>query len=196
MSNNLQELTDKIYQEGILKAKSEAETIIAKAKSEAETIIAQANKQKEQTLASAKQETEEIKKNMQAELQLYAKQSVEALKSEIVNLLNERIASDSVKAATADAEFMKKMILTLVQSWAQNQQITLLAPDTKALTSYFQANAKDLLNKQVRIEQVNSAKTSFEIRPEGVSYKIIFGEDELIAYFKEFLRPQLVKFLF
>lgn len=196
MSNNLQELTDKIYQEGILKAKSEAETIIAKAKSEAETIIAQANKQKEQTLASAKQETEEIKKNMQAELQLYAKQSVEALKSEIVNLLNERIASDSVKAATADAEFMKKMILTLVQSWAQNQQITLLAPDTKALTSYFQANAKDLLNKQVRIKQVNSTKTSFEISPEGVSYKIIFGEDELIAYFKEFLRPQLVKFLF
>ena len=56
--------------------------------------------------------------------------------------------------------------------------------------------AKDLLDKGVKIEQVNGIKSLFTISPADGSYKLNFGEEELENYFKAFLRPQLVEMLF
>ena len=39
MQNKLQELTDKLYQEGLSKGKQEGENLVAQAKAEAEKII-------------------------------------------------------------------------------------------------------------------------------------------------------------
>ena len=54
----------------------------------------------------------------------------------------------------------------------------------------------DLLDKGVKIEQVNGIKTLFSVSPADGSYKVNFGEEEFMNYFKEFLRPQLVEMLF
>ena len=58
------------------------------------------------------------------------------------------------------------------------------------------AQAKALLDKGVKIEQVNGNKTLFTVSPADGSYKVNFGEEEFMNYFKEFLRPQLVEMLF
>ena len=84
----------------------------------------------------------------------------------------------------------------MVQEWAKNQDVTIEAKDAKALTEYFTANAKDLLNKGVKINQANNVKADFSIIPEKDGYKLSFGDDEFMAYFKEFLRPKLVEMLF
>ena len=68
--------------------------------------------------------------------------------------------------------------------------------DAEGLTKYFAAKAKDLLDKGVKIEQVNGIKTLFSVSPADGSYKVNFGEEEFMNYFKEFLRPQLVEMLF
>ena len=68
--------------------------------------------------------------------------------------------------------------------------------DAESLKKYFAANAKALLDKGVRIEQVNGIKTLFSVSPANGSYKVNFGEEEFMNYFKEFLRPQLVEMLF
>jgi hypothetical protein len=57
-------------------------------------------------------------------------------------------------------------------------------------------HAKSLLDKGVQIEQVNGIKTLFTVSPKDGSYKINFGEEEFMNYFKAFLRPQLVEMLF
>ena len=64
------------------------------------------------------------------------------------------------------------------------------------LKKYFAANAKALLDKGVRIEEVNGTKSLFTISPADGSYKVNFGEEEFENYFKDFLRPQLVEMLF
>ena len=69
-------------------------------------------------------------------------------------------------------------------------------PLSEGLKKYFAANAKAVLDKGVKIEQVNGKKASFSIMPADGSYKVSFGEEEFIEYFKEFLRPQLVEALF
>lgn len=196
MNTKLQELTDKLYTEGVEKGKTEAAQIIENAQAEAAQIIEKATEEAESMKASARQAAEELTKNTQSELQLFAQQSVNALKTEITNLICDKLVVDSVKAATADKLFMQKIITELVQSWVKNEDITIETKDAQNLTDYFAANAKELLNKGLTIKDVKGLKTDFSIAPTKGGYKLTFGDDEFIAYFKEFLRPKLVKMLF
>ena len=196
MNNKLQELTEKIYLEGVEKGKVEAAQLIADAEHEAKAIIAKAQAEAEKIKAEAAKNASELDKNTKSELKLFAEQSVNAIKTEITNLLSDKIASDAVKAATSDKVFMQKTITALVEQWAKEGNVTIEAKDAKALTDYFMANAKELLNKGVSINEVKGLKTDFAIAPAKGGYKITFGNDEFIAYFKEFLRPKLVELLF
>ena len=196
MNNKLQELTEKIYLEGVEKGKVEAAQLIADAEHEAKAIIAKAQAEADKIKAEAAKNASELDKNTKSELKLFAEQSVNAIKTEITNLLSDKIASDAVKAATSDKVFMQKTITALVEQWAKEGNVTIEAKDAKALTDYFMANAKELLNKGVSINEVKGLKTDFAIAPAPGGYKITFGNDEFIAYFKEFLRPKLVELLF
>lgn len=196
MNTKLQELTDKIYLEGVEKGNAEAKAIVEKAENEAAAIVAKAENEAAQILAQAQAKADELSKNTKAELKLFAQQSVNALKTEITNLINGTIVTNSVKAATSDKAFMKKTIGSLVQEWAKNQNVVVEAKDAKALTDYFAANAKDLLDKSVKITQANNIKADFSIVPQKDGYKVTFGDEEFIAFFKEFLRPKLVEMLF
>jgi V/A-type H+-transporting ATPase subunit E len=196
MNNKLQELTEKIYLEGVEKGKVEAAQLIADAEHEAKAIIAKAQAEADKIKAEAAKNASELDKNTKSELKLFAEQSVNAIKTEITNLLSDKIASDAVKAATSDKVFMQKTITALVEQWAKEGNVTIEAKDAKALTDYFMANAKELLNKGVSINEVKGLKTDFAIAPAQGGYKITFGNDEFIAYFKEFLRPKLVELLF
>lgn len=192
----LEELTNKIYAEGVEKGNAEAKEIIAKAEEQAAAIVAKAQKEAADTIAAAEQKAQELDKNTRSELKMFAEQSVNALKTEVTNLLTARLADDSVKAATVDKAFMQQVILKMVESMAKNGNVTVDTKDAAALTKYFEANAKGLLAKGVKINEVKGLKTDFQIVPEKGGYKLAFGEQEFVAYFKEFLRPQLIEMLF
>ena len=193
---NLSELTDKIYAEGVEKGKEQAAAIIADAEAKAAAIIADAEKQAAMKMQAATAAAAELDKNTRSELKLYAEQSVNAIKTEVTNLLTDKLAADSVKAATADAKFMQKLIADLAAELAKGGDVVIEAKDAEALKKYFAANAKTLLNKGIEIKEVKGIKTAFAIAPKQGGYKLAFGDDEFIAYFKEFLRPQLIELLF
>lgn len=196
MDTKIQELTDKIYREGVEKGNEEAGRIIADANTQKQTILSDAEAEAQRIIAAAEKQAAELKKNTEAELKLFASQSVEALKSEIANLITGEIASSNVKAAMTDPAFMQRVILELVVNWPANEFLTIQTSDADGLQAYFTANAKNLMNKGFKIEKVNGKKASFSVIPADGSFKVTFGEDELIAFFKEFLRPQLVEMLF
>ena len=193
---NLSELTEKIYAEGVEKGNAEAQEIIAKANAKAETIVAEAEKKAAALVAAAEGQAADLDKKTRAELKLYAEQSVNAVKTEITNLLADKIAADSVKAATADAKFMQGLIAKLAEQLAKDGEVLIETKDAEALRKYFAANAKGLLEKGVKIAEVKGIKTDFAIQPAKGGYKLAFGDAEFIAYFKEMLRPQLVEMLF
>ena len=96
----------------------------------------------------------------------------------------------------SDTAFMQKVILEMAKEWVKKESLTIETADAEALTKYFIANAKDLLDKGVKIEKVSGHEAAFSIIPADGSYKVSFGEDEFVAFFKEFLRPQLIEMLF
>jgi len=193
---NLSELTDKIYAEGVEKGNAQAQEIIQNAEAKAQTIIADAEKKAAELIAAAESKAADMDKKTRAELKLYAEQSVNAVKTEITNLLADKIAADSVKATTTDPKFMQGLIAKLAEQMAKNGEVLIEAKDADALKKYFAANAKGLLEKGVKISEVKGIKTDFTIQPAKGGYKLAFGDAEFIAYFKEMLRPQLVEELF
>ena len=193
---NLSELTDKIYAEGVEKGNAEAQQIIENANAKAADIIAQAEKKAAALVAEAESKSADLDKKTRAELKLYAEQSVNAVKTEIVNLLADKIATDSVKAATADAKFIQGLIAKFAEQMAKDGEVLIEAKDAEALKKYFAANVKGLLDKGVKVAEVKGIKTDFAIQPAKGGYKLTFGDAEFIAYFKEMLRPQLVEMLF
>ena len=74
--------------------------------------------------------------------------------------------------------------------------LTISTKDAEELKKYFAANAKALLDKGVKIEEVKDIKTDFAIAPEKGGYKLTFGDKEFVEYFKNFLRDQLIELLF
>ena len=193
---NLSELTEKIYAEGVENGNQEALQIVEKANAQAADIVAQAEKKAAAIVADAEAKAQELNKNTRAELKLFAEQSVSAIKTEVANIITDTVVNDSVKAATSDAKFMQSIIAALAEQMAKDGNVTIEAKDAEALTKYFVANTKGLLDKGVKIVEVKNIKTDFSIVPEKGGYKLNFGEKEFVAYFKEFLRPQLIDILF
>lgn len=196
MENKIQELTDKIYREGVEKGNAEAQRLVGAAQDEAKKIIADAQAQAEAILSEAKKSAAELSDNTKSELKLFAGQAVNALKTEVASLLVNQVVSSAVKGFVADKDFFNKFIVALATQWSANEPIVIATADADSLKKYFAAQTKNLLDKGVKIEQVNGMKTLFSISPADGSYKVNFGEEEFENYFKEFLRPQLVEMLF
>lgn len=87
MENKLDILTQKLYNEGVDKARQEAENIINQAKQEAEKIIADAKAKVAQMNADAETEVSNLKKKAESEMTLSARQAITALKQAITNLV-------------------------------------------------------------------------------------------------------------
>ena len=194
--DKIQELTSKLYTEGVEKGREEAERIIAEARAKEEKMLKEAKANADQLIAAAQKEQAELKKHTEAELKLYASQSLEALKTEIINLLTDKLATMNVQTAMEDKRFMQKLISEMLANWSKNETLTVGVAHPEELESYIASNMKHLLEKGVRIESVNGIKTGFILSPADGTYKVRFGEEEFIDYFKEYLRPLIRQLLF
>jgi len=199
--DKLQVLTDKLYQEGVSKGNEEAEKIVLKAKEEANTIIKKAKQDALQIKAHAEKEAQNLMDNTKSELKLAGKQVVNALKQEVVELVNGQITEPGIKAAFEDVAFVQKLIEGAVKNWAASGQdidISILVPekDKEKINKYFISNVKGLLDKGVKIAGSKDLKNGFQVGPSDGSYKISFSDADFINFFKEYLRPKIVSLLF
>lgn len=195
MDNKIQELTEKIYAEGVEKGKTEADRIVAEAQAKAETILKEAQAKAESIVADAKKNAEELNANTRSELKLYGAQVVGALKSEAATIVTDTVVKAAVKDAVA-GDALKAFIVKIAERWSADEPLVISTAEAAELKAFFAAKAKALLDKGVAIEQVNGKKASFSIAPADGSYKVNFGEGEFEEFFKSFLRPQMVELLF
>lgn len=198
MDNKLQELTEKLYNEGVAKGNQEAEKILATAQTEASNLVKLAKQEAQAIVEAAQKSAEELTKNTRTELQMASSQVISALSQEVTSLVNGSIVSASVKQATTDTSFMQNLILSAVQNWATKQDLLVVVPekDKDAVINFFTAKAKELLDNGLTINSANNVKAGFQIGPKDGSYKVSFTEADFINFFKEFLRPKLVELLF
>ena len=196
MEVKIKELTEKLYQEGVEKGEAEASRLIEEAQNRRKILLEEAQAEAKEIVSKATKQAEDLKKNTESELKLYASQALSALASEITDMITGKLAEEAVKSAFKKEDFMSELIVKLVSEWHKNENLTISTQDAESLKNYFNTKAKALLDKGITLEEVNGKKHSFTIAPSDGTYKINFGEEEFIAYFKEFLRPQLIDLLF
>jgi V/A-type H+-transporting ATPase subunit E len=198
MDHKLQEITDKLFQEGVVKGSQKAEELLADANKKAQQVIADAEQKAQQIVAEAQKKAEELDKNVKSELQLASRQMVNALEQEVANLITGAIVSDAVQPAITDKEFLQKLIMAAVTNWAPKQDLlVVVSPEDKpTVEAYFSSQAKQLLNSGLTIQSVNKVKTGFQIGPVDGSFKVSFSNEDFISFFKEFIRPKIVELLF
>ena len=117
MENKLQQLTQKLYDEGLEKGRAEAERLVSEAKSEAAKIIADAKAEAEAIVKAAEAKAEDTAKNSMTEIALAGKQAVARIKEEISSLIAAESTFSAVKAANLDPEFVKAMLLSVARNW-------------------------------------------------------------------------------
>ena len=196
MDSQIQALTEKVYQEGVLKGEQEAAKILADAYAQAEQVERDARARAEQIIAEAQRSASELKSNTERELKLNASKLIEATKASIVDVLAGRIAGDSVQALTANPELLQRVVLEIAKGFDLKHGVEITSSQTEELKAYFAQNAKALLEEGLTIKQVAGKATQYTIRPQNGSFKVEIGEQEFVELFKSILRPQLAQELF
>lgn len=202
MDTTLQQLTDKIYQEGVEKGNNQAESIITNARKEAKKIIEEAEAKAKKTAQKAQKDSEETQKKALSELQMASQKTISALKQEVNNIIASQIIDKDIKAATSDVAFLQKTIETAIKNWASsenkelNMNVIVPEKDEKAISSYFAGAAKGVLDKGFTITSANNIKAGFQVAASDGTYKISFSDDDFITFFKAFVRPKIADLLF
>ncbi len=202
MQKKLQELTDKIYKEGINKSREEGEKLITEAKKQSEQILSEAKKKADGLVARAEKESEEMKKNSLNELQLAAKQLISDLKQQIVDLIQVKAIKPETQSSFKDVAFTQDIIRSLVKNWdpqsGDNVELSVLLPleKQKEFDAFFKDKSKDMLQKGIDISYTESLKGGFKIGPKDGGFMISFSDEDFENLFKTYMRPKLISMLF
>ena len=200
MQNKLQELTDKLYNEGLSKGKQEGEEILAKAKVQADEIVAKAKVEAASILAAANKEADDLKTKVQGDLKMAASQSIAATKKDIENLVVAKLTEADVKNALTSAEFVKEVILAVAKGFNTAEAVDLEVVLPEALKKDLEGFVSKELAKAIEggVEASFSKKISggFTIGPKDGGYFISFTDETFNALISEYLRPATKKILF
>ena len=200
MHNKLQELTDKLYNEGLSKGKQEGEEILAKAKVQAEEIIAKAKAEAEAVMAAANKAAEDLKTKVQSDLKMAAAQSIAATKKDIETLVVTKMTAEQTAAALTSAEFVKEVILAIAKSFNTEEPVDLevVLPEKlkKDLEPFVAAELAKALKGNVEATFTKKVAGGFTIGPKDGGYFISFTDETFNALISEYLRPATKKILF
>ncbi len=200
MQNKLQELTDKLYNEGLSKGKQEGEEFLAKAKVQAEDILAKAKAEAAAIIAAANKEAEDLRTKVQGDLRMAANQSVAATKKDIETLVLAKMTEAEVKKALTSADFVKEVILAVAKGFSTEEPVDLevVLPETmkKDLEPFVASELTKVLMSDVQASFSKKVAGGFTIGPKDGGYFISFTDETFNALISEYLRPATKKILF
>mgnify|MGYP003291604690 FL=1 len=200
-NNKLQELTQKLYNDGLEKGRSEAERLVAEAKETAAKIIADAEAEAKAIAKAAQDRAEDVAKNAMTEITLAGRQALSKIKSELAEAVIMKSTGAAVKGAIMDVAFVKDMLLAVANNWnAQTVDVSLVAllsEDKRAeLDAVMQKSAAELAKAGIEVGYSKDVKSGFKLGEKNGGYYISFTDESFDALLKEYLREKVSNMLF
>lgn len=202
MENKLQELTQKLYDEGLEKGRAEADTLVAEARAEAQKIVAEAESRAEEIVRKAQAKAEDVEKNTMTEISLAGKQAVSKIKSEIAELIVAKSTSEGVKNAVLDPAFVKEMLVSVAKNWNGSDsgkvELQALLPESERekFDAAFAKSAQALLDAGIEVGYSKTVKSGFKVGAKDGGYYISFSDADVEALLAEYLREKVYQLLF
>lgn len=202
MQDKLQQLTDKLYNEGLSKGQKEANELLEKAKAEARKIIEDARNEAGSILSAANKQASESKTNADTEMKNAARQVISVVKQTVEDSIITKSISTANKQAFDDVDFIKDLIKTAIEKFnpakIDNFQLSVILPQDKQeqFKSLTEEKAIKAMDASIDVSFDKRFKSGFKIAPKGEGYYISFTEQDFENLFREFLRPKMVNLLF
>jgi V/A-type H+-transporting ATPase subunit E len=199
--DKLQELTDKLYSEGLSKGQQEAEIILHQAKIEAEKILSEAKNKAAEIEIAAKKQAAETRANANAEIKLAGRQIIGEVKQTVENLILTKTVSSDVKHAFEDAAFVQALIKTATEQFnphrSERPNLFMIVPEgqRQSVAEYLTAKVPAVLSAP-EISEDSRMKSGFKIGFRDEGYYISFTDEDFDNLFKTYLRPKVSELLF
>ena len=200
MSNKLQELTEKLYNEGLSKGKEEGEQLLARAHDEADKLLADARQQAADIVAAAEKQAEDLRDKTASDLKMASAQCLQATKKDIENLLVGAVSAAPVEKTLSDPDFLKKIITAVAErfnaSEATDLALVLPAALQKELEPWLKGELAKALGRNVKADFSKKVAGGFSIGPKDGSWFVSLTDDTFKDLIAEYLRPVTRKLLF
>ena len=200
MQNKLQELTDKLYNEGLSKGKQEGEELLAKAKAQVDEMITKAQAEAAQIIAAAQKQAEEIRTKTASDVKMAANQSIAATKKDIETLIVCKMTGEAVKTALSSADFIKDLIKTVAEKFTTEGPVdlNLILPESlkNDLEPFATKELGKILGAGVQASFSKKIAGGFQIGPKDEGWFVSFTEETFNQLISEYLRPATKKLLF
>jgi len=199
MQGKLQELTEKLYAEGVAKANDEAGRILADARQKAESIVAAARAEAGSIKSQAEREVADLKRNVESELKMAAQQAISALKDRIARLITAGIAEAPVAQAMSDVEFVKQLISAIVANAGSDLsalRLELPASMEAKLQDFLKGASLAKLKGGLELVFDRSLSGGFRVGPADQGFVVSFTDEGFAEFFREYLRPRTRQFLY
>lgn len=196
MENKLQQITEKLYAEGLSKGRADGEAALAAAHEQASKIIAEANAQAAVIIEKAKQQAADLDNGTRAELRLASAQLTSELRSAIERMITMGVASSATAAAWNDGVFVKELIMAAIAAFdpSADEPVKIMVPENALEGIRAEVNRK--FEAGVEVVADGRLKTPFRIAPADGSYYISFTENDFGALLQSYIRPEVAKMLF
>ena len=200
MENKLQELTDKLYKEGLSKGKAEGEAILAQAEEKAARMIEDARKQAQTIIQEAQKQAEDFKSKMEGDVRMASMQSIQATKKDIENLMVSFLTDKEVDGALNDVSFVKDIIKAVAEKFNYEDAVDLQAVLPENIKEEMVPFIENELARNIKggLTASFSKKISggFTIGPKDGSYFVSLTDETFKELIGEYLRPATRKILF
>ncbi len=200
MQNKLQELTDKLYNEGLSKGKQEGEELLAKAKVQADEMIAKAQAEADRIVAAAQKQADEIKTKTASDIRMASAQSIAATKKDIETLIVGKMTDEAVKKNLSTPDFVKDLIKAVAEKFTTEGPVdlALILPESlqKDLEPFVNKELATILKSNVEASFSKKVAGGFQIGPKDGGYFVSFTEETFSQLISEYLRPTTKKLLF
>ena len=200
MSNKLQELTEKLYNEGLSKGKEEGKLLLARARDEADRIIADARNQASTIVSDAEKQAADLKEKTASDLKMASAQCLQATKKDIENLLVNAIGAAPVEKELSDPDFLKKIIEAVATRFSTEQpgDISLLLPVSlkDKLEPWVEGELRKKLGSGLKADFTKKIAGGFSIGPKDGGWFVSMTDETFSKLLAEYLRPVTRKLLF
>lgn len=200
MQNKLQELTDKLYNEGLSKGKQEGEELLAKAKAQVDDMLAKAQAEAAQIIAAAQKQAEEIRTKTASDIKMASSQSIAATKKDIETLIVGKMTGEAVKKTLSSPDFIKGLIKTVAEKFTTDGPVdlNLILPESlkNDLEPFATKELGKILGAGVQASFSKKIAGGFQIGPKDEGWFVSFTEETFNQLISEYLRPATKKLLF
>ena len=199
MTQQVQELINKIKSEGVQAADEKAKEIESQAKKNAEQIVTDAKKQADQLILQANEEAKKVKELTHMALQQAARDTLLSVKKQIKEILHKIVVTDVGDALTT--ETLSQIVETIVSKFVddksaeQNIHVTLSAHDLKVLRDGFVTKLQKHLKQPVRLQSAQDVGKGFTISFDGGKSSFDFTDESLAAFMSAYVNAEVAALL-